>query len=105
MTNLEYYDLKHMLNTRRLQHYFIGLVATLCSSPIAGLVFYFLTCDNIASLSQYLLSVYIAFNIGLMITYFCDFWSPEKLDEMFRENRSYEDTLKSLRLTYKLPNT
>ncbi|MFZ2150530.1 MAG: hypothetical protein WAZ12_01890 [Candidatus Absconditicoccaceae bacterium] len=38
-----------------------------------------------------------------MVTYFLDFWSPERLDGMFKENRTYEDALKSLGLDYKVP--
>ena len=103
MTHLEYSELKHKLNSRRLQHYFIGFLASLSLSPITGLLLGFLICENLYSLGQYLISVYTTFLIGLMVTYFFDFWSSERLDEMFDINRSYEDALKSLKLDYKPP--
>lgn len=103
MTHLEYSEIKHKLNSRRLQHYFIGFLISFILSPLTGLLLGFLISENLHSIGQYLISVYTAFLLGLMITYFFDFWSPERLDEMFKENRSYEEALKSLKLDYKPP--
>lgn len=103
MTHLEYSEIKHKLNSKRLQHYFIGALASFILSPLTGLLLNLLIHSALDSIGKYLLSVYTAFLIGLMITYFFDFWSSERLDEMFKENRTYEDALKSLGLDYKVP--
>ncbi len=103
MTQLEYSKLKHKLNSRRHQHYFIGCLASFILSPLTGILLNLLIDGTLDSLGKYLLSVYTAFLIGLMITYFFDFWSSERLDEMFKENHTYEDALKSLGLNYKIP--
>lgn len=103
MTHLEYSQLKHKLNSRRHQHYFIGSLSSFILSPLTGFLLNLLIPSTLDSLGKYLLSVYTAFLIGLMVTYFVDFWSPERLDEMFKENYTYENALKSLGLDYKVP--